>query len=91
MEDGSNLNDVAIETRSGDEWVRMGCVLFRPQVTVPALAAGSHTVTIGNEGYGECSTQTSRRLRPATVPGSGDAAYLLVHGTAGAAINLTVA
>jgi len=48
---GRDLNDVEIESRNGEEWVRCGSSIHRPLDTVPAFAAG--TVTIGSEGYAE--------------------------------------
>lgn len=50
---GRDLNDVVIETRNGEEWVRYGSTLFRPQATVPAISSGANTVTIGSEGLAE--------------------------------------
>ena len=50
---GMQLNDVEIEVRGGEDWLRIGSVLYRPQATVPALAAGSDSVVIGTEGNGE--------------------------------------
>ncbi len=49
---GTDLNDVVVEPRAGDEWLRIGSVLYRPQATLRALMAGNHTVTIGPEGFG---------------------------------------
>ena len=48
-----DLEDVEVESRGGEEWLRWGNVLYRPQATVPALAAGANAVTFGAEGYGE--------------------------------------
>ena len=50
---GMQLNDVEIEVRGGEDWLRIGSVLYRPMATMPALAAGSHAVTIGADGNGE--------------------------------------
>lgn len=50
---GRDLDDVVIETRNGEEWVRYGSALFRPQATVPVLSSGANTVTIGSEGLAE--------------------------------------
>lgn len=49
---GRDLNDVVIETRDGEEWVRYGSTLFRPEETVPDIAVAG-TVTIGEEGLAE--------------------------------------
>jgi CubicO group peptidase (beta-lactamase class C family) len=48
---GKELDDVVIETRAGDEWIRFGSYLYRPQETVQALSNG--TVTIGADGLAE--------------------------------------
>lgn len=48
---GKELDDVVIETRSVEEWIRFGSHLYRPQETIPALSSG--TVTIGTEGLAE--------------------------------------
>jgi len=48
---GTELNDVVIETRAGEEWIRFGSYLYRPQETIQALSNG--TVSIGAEGLAE--------------------------------------
>ncbi len=53
---GRDLNDVVIETRDGEEWVRYGSTLFRPQASVPVLPVGDSAVTIGGEGFAEWRT-----------------------------------
>ncbi|MFC5497652.1 serine hydrolase domain-containing protein [Caenimonas terrae] len=113
---GTDLNDVVVDMRNGQEWLRLGSALSRPQATVPALAAGSHTATIGAEGYGEwfrlpasgtvsVANSVSWKVLDAdltqraagkgsgssALPGSGDAAYLLVYGAPGAGVGVTVA
>lgn len=50
---GRDLNDVVIETRDGEEWVRYGSTLFRPQASVPVLPVGDSAVAIGGEGFAE--------------------------------------
>ena len=50
---GRDLSDVIIETRNGEEWVRQGSTLYRPQASVPALPVGDSAVTIGGEGFAE--------------------------------------
>ena len=57
---GRDLNDVTVETRDGEEWLRQGSYLFRPLSGVASLAPGSSTVTIGAEGLVEW------RVLPAT-------------------------
>ena len=53
MEMGRDLNDVVIEARNGEEWVRYGSSVYRPRNGVAALLPGISTVTIGAEGYAE--------------------------------------
>jgi hypothetical protein len=48
-----NMNDAVVEQHGGEEWIRFGDTLFRPQDGVPELAAGPATVTFGPEGYAE--------------------------------------
>ena len=48
-----NLNDAVVEERGGEEWIRFGDGLYRPQDGVPELAAGPTTVHFGAEGYAE--------------------------------------
>ena len=50
---GRDLNDVVMETRYGEEWLRCGGFLFRPQASVPVLAMGDNLVLIGAEGLAE--------------------------------------
>ena len=49
---GTDLDDVVIETRAGEEWIRLGSYLYRPEETVKPLSPG--TVSIGAEGLAEC-------------------------------------
>ena len=50
---GRDLNDVVMEIRYGEEWLRCGGFLFRPQASVPVLAMGNNLVPIGAEGLAE--------------------------------------
>ena len=50
---GRDLNDVIIEVRNGEEWVRYGSALYRPRATVPELGMGEHRITIDGEGLAE--------------------------------------
>lgn len=49
VNDGRDLDDLEVEARGGEEWLRFGSRLYRPQATVPAAPAGNSTVTIGSE------------------------------------------
>lgn len=53
LELGRDLNDVVIENREGEAWVRYGSNLFRPQATVPILPVGDSALSIGDEGLAE--------------------------------------
>ena len=48
-----DLNDLIVESRAGEEWMRLGSSLFRPAQSVPLLAVGSTTVAIGSESFAE--------------------------------------
>jgi CubicO group peptidase (beta-lactamase class C family) len=52
-EGSRDLWDAVITRRSDEEWIGWGSTLYRPQASVPALAAGPNTVTFGAEGYAE--------------------------------------
>ena len=56
MIQGRDLDDVVIESRGAEEWVRVGSSLFRPMQSVPALSLGSHSVRIGADGLAEWRT-----------------------------------
>jgi hypothetical protein len=47
------MQDVAIENRNAEEWLRAGSYLYRPISGVPVLAEGVITVSIGREGFCE--------------------------------------
>jgi hypothetical protein len=53
---GRDQEDLFVVPREGEEWMRWSATLFRPLATVPGLAAGANTVTIGAEGYAEWRT-----------------------------------
>ena len=50
---GRDLSDVLIEMRNGEEWVRYGSTVFRPQASVAVLPVGDSALTIGAEGFAE--------------------------------------
>ncbi|MDA8124663.1 MAG: serine hydrolase, partial [Deltaproteobacteria bacterium] len=47
------LFDAAMETWNAEGWLRLGTTLYRPESTVPLLAAGAATVTIGADEFAE--------------------------------------
>lgn len=53
IDNGWGLNDLVIEVRDGEEWVKWGSIRYRPLTTMPALEWGRGTVTVGHEGMGE--------------------------------------
>ena len=70
-----DLNDLDVEVREGEEWVRWGNYLNRPLETVPVLPPGSTTgVPTGPEGYGEWRAVSVGAL-PVTVTVSGARAW----------------
>lgn len=50
---GRDLDDVVIFPRAGEEWVRVGSSVFRPETSVAPLAVGASTLQIGAEGHAE--------------------------------------
>jgi len=50
---GRDLNDLVIEDRGGDEWLRLGSYLFRPRETVEKLSKGETAIVLGPDGNGE--------------------------------------
>jgi hypothetical protein len=48
-----DLEDLQIDTKGAEEWVRFGHGVYRPMDSVPALHAGANAVTIGADGYVE--------------------------------------
>lgn len=55
---GANIDDVLLEPRGGDEWLRFGRLLYRPLESVPALARGEAVVVRtpplrGRERFGQ--------------------------------------
>lgn len=50
---GRDLNDLVIENRAGDEWLRLGSYLFQPRETVEKLAPGETTIVLGPDGNSE--------------------------------------
>lgn len=50
---GSNIDDVRIERRHGEEWLHFGSFLYRPFETVVELTGGDSTHAIGSEGLAE--------------------------------------
>jgi CubicO group peptidase (beta-lactamase class C family) len=76
MEAARDLNDVVVEARGGEEWMRIGPYVLRPQSGMPSFAAGTHAITIGAEGYAEW-----RRLPPSgAVSVSGASACMVYSG-----------
>jgi CubicO group peptidase (beta-lactamase class C family) len=51
--EGTDINDLDVVVRDGEEWLRWGAAYHRPLETVPQLATGDTTVTIGGEGFAE--------------------------------------
>ena len=51
-----DLEDAVVTQHGAEEWIGWGSTLYRPQASVPALAAGANPVTIGSEGCAEWRT-----------------------------------
>jgi CubicO group peptidase (beta-lactamase class C family) len=68
---GRDLNDVVIEQRAGEEWVRVGSSVFRPAQSVPLLVVGSTIVAIGSESFTEWrALQAGPAALPLTISGA---------------------
>jgi hypothetical protein len=48
-----DLDDLQVEAKGADEWMRFGHSVYRPMDSVPALSTGANVVTIGADGYVE--------------------------------------
>lgn len=55
---GRDINDVFIISNGGEEWIRYGGSVYRPQETVADISSGG-TVTIGDDGYAQWRTVSS--------------------------------
>jgi hypothetical protein len=62
---GKELDDVVIETRTGEEWICFGSYLYRPQETMQALSNG--TVIIGAEGLAEWRSIDATGTKTVTI------------------------
>jgi CubicO group peptidase (beta-lactamase class C family) len=51
-----DMNDLVVEARGAEEWMRYGTTLYRPLAGVPQLTPGATTVATGPEGYAEWRT-----------------------------------
>jgi hypothetical protein len=58
---GRDLADVVFERRGGEDWLRTGSAVARPKASVPVLASGANSATIGAEGYAEWLPSPPRR------------------------------
>jgi hypothetical protein len=50
---GRDPQDAGIESRLGQDWLRLGSYLHRPLSGVPLLPAGATAVAIGSDGFTE--------------------------------------
>jgi CubicO group peptidase (beta-lactamase class C family) len=50
---GRDLNDVVIEGRRGEEWLRLGSFLLRPRDRVGKLSAGKNGIAVAGDGIAE--------------------------------------
>jgi CubicO group peptidase (beta-lactamase class C family) len=69
--DGRDLNDLVIETREGEEWVRFGSYLYRPRETIKALKTDGDTIELGAEGLAEWRTLTLDAAKTMSVVTNG--------------------
>jgi hypothetical protein len=50
---GRDLNDLVVEVRGDEEWMRFGSSLFRPRSSLPNLTDGPNEVGFGVDGFAE--------------------------------------
>jgi len=78
---GRDLDDLDIEQRDGEEWVRFGSYLHRPLASVPLLPGGAtEVVTIGPEGFAEWRA-VAGDVAPVEVDITTTGAWQLYDGT----------
>jgi CubicO group peptidase (beta-lactamase class C family) len=66
-----DLIDLIVESRAGEEWMRLGSSVFRPTQSVPLLAVGATSVVIGSEGFAEWrSLQAGPAAQPLAISGA---------------------
>ena len=73
---GRDQEDLVVERRGGEEWMRWASSLYRPLDAVPVLQTGANAVTIGADGYAEWRTVTAG----ATLRIAGATAWYLYGG-----------
>jgi CubicO group peptidase (beta-lactamase class C family) len=73
--------DVGMEPREGQQWLRLGSLLYRPRFGLPLLPAGPSTISIGTEGFAEW-----RQLPPAGTLSISGATYWFLYDVDGAAL-----
>ena len=56
LQGSRDMEDLAVVPRGAEEWMTYGDEVYRPQASVPVLAAGGNTVVFGPEGYAEWRT-----------------------------------
>jgi len=78
---GKELDDVVVESRGSEEWIRFGSYLYRPQETVATLINGDHTVAIGTEGLSEWRSIDAADIKTVTiVPAASGGSWKIYDG-----------
>ncbi len=69
-----DLNDLIVESRAGEEWMRLGSSVFRPAQSVLLLPSGrTSSVAIGSEAYAEWrAVQAGPAPLPLAISGATD-------------------
>ncbi|MEE9913523.1 MAG: beta-lactamase family protein [Deltaproteobacteria bacterium] len=78
---GRNLDDVVIEIRGGEEWIRFGSYLYRPGATVPVLVCGSNSVSIVADGVAQWRLLDAAGVKTVTIrPSTGSGRWVIYDG-----------
>ncbi len=81
---GRNLDDVVIEIRGGEEWIRFGSYFYRPGETVEALVDGNNAVAVGAGGFAEWRLLTAAVAKTVTIlPSAETGRWIIYHGALG--------
>jgi len=80
QKNGKELDEVVIETRNNEEWIRFGSYLYRPQETIQALV--SETVTIGVDGLAQWRSVKITGSKTITITPAADDGYWRIYDSA---------
>ena len=79
QKNGRELDDVVIETRSGEEWIRFGSYLYRPCETIQPLSTG--TVSIDAEGLAQWRSLDATSTKTVTITPASTGGYWKIYNS----------